>query len=795
MSQYAKLSAVFDIIKKELLQDDGGKIMSLVYGVISMTALILTGVCIAVDRKKEIWLLLLFVSVFISDCGYFLLSVSKTLDYALMSNRIAYAGNVFLPFFMFMMILNLCRIHYKKQFPLILFVVSCMVLAVAMSPGYLTIYYKSVSIEISDGVTRLVREYGPFHILYYLYLFLYFAAMLFVTGYSIVKKKIASRIYGVFLLTAVLINIVVWFVEQFLPREFEFLSIFYILSESLILFLNGAFQKYNMKQRIICVWTVVFAGVGIALLCKSAPPGNPGYYFFSIIRSFIYMGMYYAWGRIVCHGIIQKTIRRCLGWISALLVFWLAISTCKHLIFENNVMIVRYLWYAYYIPQILITVLGLITVMMAGKGESARPGRWSLLLFGAGAALILLVLTNDLHQFVFSFPEKGPWTNEVCTHEFGYYMIMALIGLCSLAALALLVFKCRVPKRKRLAGFPFLCLMIMICYGILYFVDGSFVNSFLNDMTAAGCLMIAALFESLIESGLFQTNIGYDNLFQGAALAVQITDQAHQVRYTSASARTVPLKTLEEADTAPVMLDQSTRLSGAAIHGGHIYWQENVSEFLLLQEKLKITREELRDTGDVLKAVAEQKAYRLHLEEENRLYDQVEAQTALQVAMLRELTAQLRQTDDLDRAKGLLGKIVIIGTYIKRRSNLIFVAGQEQSVRAAELLLCLNESAENLKLYGVDCRMWILGCERLMPETANTVYDLFEAVIEKGMDTVSSVLLRLEAENDGLFLSVCADCSNDLTTLCQVFPNVTVWKDEDELWYLNMRFEKGGICA
>ncbi len=45
-----------------------------------------------------------------------------------------------------------------------------------------------------------------------------FVVMLFATGYSIVKKRIVSRIYGVFLLSAVLINIVVWFVEQFLPH-------------------------------------------------------------------------------------------------------------------------------------------------------------------------------------------------------------------------------------------------------------------------------------------------------------------------------------------------------------------------------------------------------------------------------------------------------------------------------------------------------------------------------------------------------------------------------------------------
>ncbi len=137
---------------------------------------------------------------------------------------------------------------------------------------------------------------------------------------------------------------------------------------------ESVIYKYNMKRRIICVWTLVFTGVGIAMACRFVPAGNPEYYFFSLIRSFIYMGMYYTWGRTICHGVIHKTTRRCLGMVSALLVFWIAVSTCKHLVFENDVAAVRYLWYAYYIPQIMIAVLGLDIAIMAGRGETAMEG-------------------------------------------------------------------------------------------------------------------------------------------------------------------------------------------------------------------------------------------------------------------------------------------------------------------------------------------------------------------------------------------------------------------------------------
>lgn len=725
--------------------------MSLTYGVISITALVLLGACMIVDRKKENWLRLLFVSVFVANLGYFLLSVSKTLDFALLSNRIAYAGNVFLPFFMLMIILNLCRVHYPKWLPAVLTVIGFAVLVLAASPGYLTVYYKTVSFEIVNGTAMLIREYGPLHILYYIYLFLYFAAMLAAIVFSMKKKRVSTPIQGILLLSAVFIDIIVWLVEQFRPRGFEFLSIAYILSEALVLILYSVYQRYNIKRRVICVWTLAFTGVGIALACKFVLPGEPEYYLFSLLRSFIYMGMYYAWGRIVCHGIIQKVTRRCFGWVSILLVFWIAVSSVKHLVFIDNVEVVRYLWYAYYIPQILLAVLYLNIAIMAGGGENVRLGKGGMVLFGIGGAFILLVLTNDLHQIVFSFPEGIPWTNASCTHEAGYYLIMALIALCGIAASAIVVHKCRIPRRKKFTPLPFLCVIFIIIYGVLYFVDGSFVHNYLNDMTAAGCLMVAVLFELVIESGLFQTNITYEDLFLSAGTTVQLADREHQVRYTSEGVETVPKEILVQADTAPVMLGESVRLSGAAIRGGHIYWQENVSELLSVQKDLEMTRQELCDKGNILKAEAEQKAYRLHLEEENRLYDLVETQTAPQVAMLRKLTTKLRQAEDLDGAKCLLGKIMIVGTYIKRRSDLILVSRQKQSIRKEELFLGIKEFTENLKLYGVECVAQILNCESFLTETAGTVYDVFEAVIEEGIDTISAILLCLERRRVTVF--------------------------------------------
>jgi len=221
--------------------------MSIAYGILCVISLALIGVCLAVDRKKDIYLLLLFISVFVCNLGQFLISVAPSLSFALNGNRIAYLGQVFLPLLMVKMILNLCNLNFKKWLLPTLSLISIAVLFVTLTPGFLPYYYKNVSIEVADGVTRLIRDYGPLHLLYYIYLLSYFTLMLIVILHSAVKKKNTSTLHTTFLLCAVLCSIVIWFAEQFFPRGFEFLTVSYVISELFILLLYGILQEYGIR--------------------------------------------------------------------------------------------------------------------------------------------------------------------------------------------------------------------------------------------------------------------------------------------------------------------------------------------------------------------------------------------------------------------------------------------------------------------------------------------------------------------------------------------------------------------
>lgn len=219
--------------------------MTIVYGVFAMLAFLLAiGYCWMVKKRNK-WLIGVYLSVFVVNMGYFMLAVSKTLDGALFANRIAYLGSVFLPFLMLLTIMDICGLHCKKWLMIALCGVSVIIFLIAATPGYLDWYYKEVVLVTVNGMSKLQKVYGPLHILYLPYLILYFAGMIGVIVYAGVKKKIKSFSGSVMLLAVVMLNIAVWFIEQLINWDFEFLSITYIISELFLLLICGMQQEYS----------------------------------------------------------------------------------------------------------------------------------------------------------------------------------------------------------------------------------------------------------------------------------------------------------------------------------------------------------------------------------------------------------------------------------------------------------------------------------------------------------------------------------------------------------------------
>ena len=222
--------------------------VSIIYGIVTCVSLLLAGGYCATVRKKETWLIWLYFSVFIANVGYFALSISTTLEEALLANRLAYLGCVCLPLFMLMTIMKVCKVECSKSGMWILIGISFVIFLIVASQGYCDLYYKEVSLVFVNGTAKLEKIYGPLHSLYYLYLFAYLAVMIGVIAFSVVKKKVGSYKHAGLLVVVVCFNVCIWLVEQMIHWDFEFLSISYIASELLLLFLYGMIQDYEIYK-------------------------------------------------------------------------------------------------------------------------------------------------------------------------------------------------------------------------------------------------------------------------------------------------------------------------------------------------------------------------------------------------------------------------------------------------------------------------------------------------------------------------------------------------------------------
>lgn len=220
--------------------------MTIAYVITFVISLLLpVGYFLCVRKKQnDVWLLLLYLCACIVNLGYLLLSLSKTVEFALTANKIAYFGQVFIIMCMFMIISKLCGFTYKKWVVYSLAGAATLLFAMVLTTGHLDWYYKSVELIMVDGAAKLEKEYGVLHPVYLIYILAYFAAMLAVTSASLKRNKGTSLKLAGLMLAVVLGNIGMWLVEKLVIRNFEFLAVSYLMSEIVFFFVYWLLQDY-----------------------------------------------------------------------------------------------------------------------------------------------------------------------------------------------------------------------------------------------------------------------------------------------------------------------------------------------------------------------------------------------------------------------------------------------------------------------------------------------------------------------------------------------------------------------
>ena len=474
------------------------------------------------------------------------------------------------------------------------------------------------------------------------------------------------------------------------------------------------------------------------------------------LRWAIQVPMTVAWCASIRRRILNTSIRKMLLTVGGLLLLWQVARIIKFDYVIVTEPIGRYCWYSYYIAMILVPLIGVFVVDHIGKPEGYRSPVWMRYLFIPALFLLGTVFTNDLHQLVFTFPNGFEAYNSDYSYGFMYIPVMAWFFVLALFFVIGLMVKSRVPGSKRFQTMP----LLLTVFGIGFWTAYS-LGYIECDLTAIDSLIIIMLLEGAIQSGLIPSNMNYRELFAKSTIAAQIVD-GQQVHYTSANAAPLDKVVMEQAKREAVALG-NTILHSQAIHGGHIFWQDDVKAINDLAEHLRDANDTLGERYDLMKAEVELKERRLQADEKSRLYDRIAQEIAPQLNKADELLQQSREHPE--KANALLSQVCVISANIKRRANLILLGEEKAAVSAHELESCLRESLDNLRLCGVitylDCR----GEGQAAVKQIIAMYDLFEEVTEKLLGLLSAMMVTAEYAESILRLRIQAGCKEALSTL------------------------------
>lgn len=503
---------------------------------------------------------------------------------------------------------------------------------------------------------------------------------------------------------------------------------------------------------------IVLIGLAAAYLCRGADlsalprdyaPVAAG--LLSITRHTIHICLVLFWCISLHRRVLRSQVRRYLLAVGALLVFWLAVRCFKwEFVSDRQAPVGRYLWYGYYISMILIPVFGIFIADYIGRPESYRmPRNLSLLLIPA-AVLLLFVFTNDLHQLVFRFPAGMALFDSTYTYGIFFLVIMAWFILLGICFVVVLLKKSQVPGSRKYQFLPAAVLFAAIVFWILYCL-----RLVRCDLTAVDCIIIVLLLESAIQTGLIPTNSRYQEIFHRCTAAAQIVDEHYIPQYVSGSASLLSTDTMLAAEAGPLEMGY-TLLHSIPIRGGRVLWTDDIRSVCQTLDQLHQVRLQLQIKNRSLRQQLAMKEHRARIEEQNRLCDLLAEEMQQQFLQAEAL---LRQMDSEPKnARQLLLQLCIRSVYIKRRSNLILLSEEQDSLPAQELEHCLRESLENLELAHISTLM-DFPCRAMLPYSVLIcLYDCFQQIIEPLFPDMTAIWVQVIDRDPGVAMKLQIGC-------------------------------------
>ena len=473
-----------------------------------------------------------------------------------------------------------------------------------------------------------------------------------------------------------------------------------------------------------------------------------------------------------------------------LMLVFMALRTFKYRAVVENVWVSRHADYAYWVPELLIPTLFLLTAIRIRRGEQ-QGGTWrEAYLLIPTVLLCLFALTNDLHKIVY-IPEipMSELIMNTGTYSYGVGFYLLLFWMCLTTFLGFVILL-RVT-RKRSIGVMIMVLIVLAVWIFLemqlYLVLGPNDLRRMYNSPEIRCFGMLAIFEACIRGRLIPHNENHEEFFEKLTLPVMITDRSLTPVYRSAISVAADRAQLEAALTAPCYLDADTRLSGMKLRSGYAFWTQDETQLHKENRRLTSANEILSEENDLIEVENKLKEKKAHLDAETRVYQRIaDVIYPKQKQIEALLDSAGPESAEFPQA---LARCCVLNAWSKRKSNLFLLSQDTIQKNNRELFLALQETARFLKGCGVEAAAVGEEYSELPLEVVHGLCDSFETVIETYLPYLKRMTVSLTPA--GVRLAMEAGGTPDLPET----PLPVKRTESDGLTYLTIFAKTGGETA
>lgn len=477
---------------------------------------------------------------------------------------------------------------------------------------------------------------------------------------------------------------------------------------------------------------------------------------------FLYALVILLWARNMGNRVLSASVAKRFKVIALLLIGYLGTRTLKYQVLIQSPAAAARVRYAYYFFILTIVHMVFLTSLNVGRSErDSIDERWHLLWAPTGL-LILMILTNDFHGFVFvpgdqttGFGQYGP----IYTLTMVYILLLAVLTLVFTSKRSL------AEKRLKSMALPLLVLGICFLYTVLYMIDWppfhyvkvAFQSAEFNILT------VVIFIESLVFTSLLPSNRDYESFLNMSSLNMGMMDEKGHMVLQPDSGPKVGANEVRRASEHALAIDENTLLESSPIQGGTCFWFVDLTDFNRLKSQLVAANEEMLSENELLMANNKLKEEMAKVREQREIRETIHEKLQPQFVRLKAIMDHL--PDEKNAYEDALKDACILNVYIKRFSNLYLLSRNKATLSLSELRLSFDESLDYLRLKNKVTSLRWDAAGAVDTAVGIGLYAAFEKILESYLASLTAVFVHLKENEDAYELAIYVESTAEISLL------------------------------